>query len=115
MGLQPADSARSNVTAGLLGTHRIRLWPVFDPAQTRAGYSHRVIGPVDDISLHAPAVSNAHQAERTRCGCAGMVSQTSQRVNFHDAEIWRMAFSTSFNPTVHWSWACSWSSAYPNK
>src|ERR1019366_3902978 len=78
MGFQPADSAGADLTAGLLGAPRIRVWTVFHPAQASAGYSYGVHRLAHNLSGHALAIVGAHPAQGKRDAGPGMVSRPGE-------------------------------------
>jgi hypothetical protein len=56
VGIQPDDSAGADIVAGLLGTHRICLWPLFDFEEARAEYRDGNGRAADDFSHDVGAV-----------------------------------------------------------
>ena len=64
--IQPADSARAGIPAGLLGAHRVRLRAIFDSAQTRADNSDGHSRLAGDFCGDGVAGHGANAMERAR-------------------------------------------------
>src|SRR4029077_1004303 len=106
MGLQPAGATRTDFPAGLLGTHRVRLWTLLDSAQAQREHSHGVAWAASDFPFYVVAVPRANQAERTRSTGLGLAAETrrSRIIVLYPrsaAEIWRTAFCTRSSPIPH--------------
>src|SRR5262249_56746828 len=79
VGLQPARADGTDLTAGLLGAHRIRLRKVLDSAQALDEHPSSDAWPIGDFSQHAASFHRQNPTEGTGCRGSGPVSAARSR------------------------------------
>src|SRR5208283_1544517 len=79
MELQPLDSIRPGIFAGVLGAHRIRLRSFLHPAQTCSKHPHRISGTADNFPGDAIAGVPPNKVERAWDRDSRLASESSPR------------------------------------